>query len=213
MATTPSPVQTTSPASPDEPTALERINAAIQDYRGKNYNILCPAVLQQLPEWFSVVLKVVQIDPDPDHRQVYKATPGSEELSLGKVPLSNLAAAAGISWKWSASGRVDDDRDPNKVRYRAVASIEEQQTYLKKSMKARLDELAARRTRLSLTISRGQEVREVEVHVVPSGDGLVSEVRIDTGEVLRVRPAGEGECQPRLNLSSERSASAREGTA
>lgn len=110
------------PPAPD-PTTLERINAAIQTYSQELYNILCPAIIQTIPEWFSVALKVVQIDPNPDHRQVYKATPGSEDLSLGKVALANLAAAAGISWKWSASGRVDDGRDPNRIRYRAVGSM------------------------------------------------------------------------------------------
>jgi len=107
----------------EEPNALQRINTMIEKYRTQQFNILCPAVIQEIPEWFSIALKVVQVDPNPDHRQVYKATPGSDDLSFGKVPLSNLASAAGISWSWAASGRSDDGRDPNITRYRMVGTI------------------------------------------------------------------------------------------
>jgi hypothetical protein len=90
---------------------------------------------------------------------------------------------------------------------------EEQQAYLKKSMKARLDELAARRTQLSLVVSRREEIREVKILVVLSGDGLVQEVRDDTGEIIRTRPIEETERQGLLRIGMESAAEAKEAKA
>lgn len=74
------------------------------------------------------------------------------------------------------------------------------QTSLKAEMKARATEIEARLTRLSQVLSRGDEVREVHVERTlldedGDGKGMVSETRLDTGEVLETRPIRDDERQ------------------
>lgn len=83
---------------------------------------------------------------------------------------------------------------------------EDRQKQIKAEMKARVDELTARKARLALTISRREEYRDVEVQFLIDVAGIVQEVRTDTGEILRTRPVADEERQ--LLLEMERKGAA-----
>ena len=75
---------------------------------------------------------------------------------------------------------------------------EDRQKNIKEQLKAKLSELLAKQTRLSLLVSREEEYRDVEVRSFFNTEGKVEEVRMDTGEIFATRPPREDERQPRL---------------
>ena len=77
-----------------------------------------------------------------------------------------------------------------------VAAEGDRQTDIKAQMKARLTELEARKAQLAITISRGEEYRDVRVQDTPDyAAGTVHTVRMDTGECIRTRRLSEEERQ------------------
>jgi hypothetical protein len=69
-------------------------------------------------------------------------------------------------------------------------------------MKARLTELDAKRTQVSLRISRKSEERSVEVEAIQDFKrGKYFETRLDTGEVIFERPLYDSELQANLELA------------
>jgi len=97
---------------------VERVNAALVQYRAKGFNVLGPLAFTHLPSFMIPVLKTVQIDLDEKHQWIYR--PGGSNWGLGKPALAAISAAAGISWDWVASGRSDDGRNARHIAYRAV---------------------------------------------------------------------------------------------
>ena len=81
------------------------------------------------------------------------------------------------------------------VAVQDTTAEEDRQKQIKTEMKARIDELTARKARIALTISRREEYRDTEVRYCLDGNGMVLEVRADTGEVLRTRPLADEERQ------------------
>lgn len=80
-----------------------------------------------------------------------------------------------------------------------IAAEESRQAEQKASMKARLQELEARRQRESLVVSRKAEDREVDVEVLANWErGTASEVRTDTGEIISTRILTDEERQGSL---------------
>ncbi len=80
-----------------------------------------------------------------------------------------------------------------------IAAEEDRQTSLKQELKARIAGLEARRTEISAKVNRGKELREVQIEVMADFKaGTATEIRTDTGEVLRERPLREEEKQPGL---------------
>lgn len=79
----------------------------------------------------------------------------------------------------------------------------ELQKNIKDQMKAKLSELQARQTRLSIVVATGKEYRDVEVQSCLTEHGLVQEVRTDTGEVLITRPPNDRERQLGLEVIKE----------
>ena len=69
------------------------------------------------------------------------------------------------------------------------------QTSQKAEMKARMTEIEARMTRLSQVLSRGDEMRAVNVTKALLDNGMVQEVREDTGEIIAIRPVRDEERQ------------------
>jgi hypothetical protein len=63
------------------------------------------------------------------------------------------------------------------------------QKFIKDQLKARITELEARRSGLALKVTRKEEYREVSVVVEMDGDGKVTGVRTDTGEIIEKRDA------------------------
>jgi len=63
------------------------------------------------------------------------------------------------------------------------------QKFIKDQLKARITELEARRSGLALKVTRKEEDREVSVVVEMDGDGKVTGVRTDTGEIIEKRDA------------------------
>lgn len=71
----------------------------------------------------------------------------------------------------------------------------------KRAMKSKLSALEARRDQLALIVSRGQEVRDIEVELQADDDtGKVRRIRMDTGEVLLERPMTDAERQVPMPL-------------
>lgn len=90
-------------------------------------HLVSPAMASaHLPEGCEVTTSAVLIDA---HRETYKvgATKEGGEFvdlrALGKVALERIAAAAGVSWDPSASGRLDDGSNPHYCMWRAVGTI------------------------------------------------------------------------------------------
>jgi len=82
----------------------------------------------------------------------------------------------------------------------AVNTEKERQKQIKADMKAWLMELSGDVDKLAHKVSRREEMREVEVEIVLVPDSmLVQEVRIDTGEVILTRRAGNDEMENSLD--------------
>ena len=81
-----------------------------------------------------------------------------------------------------------------------VGAEAEHQKNLKDSMKAKMSELQARMTRISLVVAAGTEYRQVEVEYRLTAEGLIQEVRLDTGEIQITRPPHDSERQLILDM-------------
>ena len=80
-----------------------------------------------------------------------------------------------------------------------IASEEDRQNSLKQELKGRIAGLEARRTEISAKVNRGKELREVQIEVLADfKTDIATEIRMDTGEVLRERPLRDNEKQPGL---------------
>lgn len=85
-----------------------------------------------------------------------------------------------------------------------IAAEEERQTDVKAQMKARLTELQSRQTQLAIKVSRREEFREAKVeYEINDGADIVTERRLDTGEVMTIRPARDDEHQLALGGETE----------
>jgi len=110
-----------------EPTSAIKIN----DYPKDKYNVLIPGdMTTQVTPFLRPIARRVEIDPDPDHGEVYPITQRKQgerwiasELGLSAVGLAKLASVAGMLDVPQASGRADDGRDPKVVTYRATKAI------------------------------------------------------------------------------------------
>ena len=74
----------------------------------------------------------------------------------------------------------------------------ELQKHARDQMKARVSELQAQLTHLSLMVSTGVDYRNVQVEATLLDNGQVQEVRLDTGEIINTRPPYESERQMSL---------------
>ena len=75
---------------------------------------------------------------------------------------------------------------------------QELQKNARDQMKARISELTAELTHLSLMISSGTDYRNVQVESTLLDNGQVREVRVDLGEIIKTRTAYESERQMAL---------------
>lgn len=77
-----------------------------------------------------------------------------------------------------------------------IAAEEDRQKDVKAQMKARLTELQSKRTQLAIKVSRREEFRDIQVQYdINEGADIVTEKRLDTQEILIVRPARDDERQ------------------
>ena len=83
----------------------------------------------------------------------------------------------------------------------ATGAEVELQKNIKDQMKAKLSELQAKLTRLSIMVATGTAYRNVEVEVSLLDTGQVQETRLDTGEIIGTRSPYDSERQ--LMLASE----------
>lgn len=102
---------------------------------------------------------------------------------------------------------LDELRAAGDELARAVQDIgaeTDRQTEIKAQMKARLSELEARKTQLAIKVSRREEYRDVQVHVIHDyARGVVTSQRQDTCEFFHERPMEEHERQAALPGVSE----------
>jgi len=104
---------------------LETLHAALLDLAPK-IHLLSPTINPDLvPEFHEVSIRLVVVDARDEAGEVYKPvgarTP--DERALTKVALDRIAAAAGISWDPTRSGRLDDRSDPHYCHFRAVGFL------------------------------------------------------------------------------------------
>ena len=85
----------------------------------------------------------------------------------------------------------------------AMAVEVEVQKNLKDQMKAKLSELQAQQTRLSKVVASGIDYRLADVEVRWVNKDTITEVRLDTGEILITRGPRESERQGRLSITAE----------
>jgi hypothetical protein len=118
--------------SANAPARFEPVQAIeINKFPKDKYNVLIPGdMTTQLTPFLRPIARQVEIDPDPDHGDVYPITQRKQgedwvatELGLSAVALNKLASVAGMLDIPQASGRVDDGRDPDVVTHRATMAI------------------------------------------------------------------------------------------
>lgn len=110
-----------------EPTQAIQINRYPKD----KYHVLIPGdMTTQMSPFLRPVARQVEIDPDPQHGEVYPISQRKQgnrwvatEVGLSAVGLSKLASVAGMLDVPQASGRVDSGRDPGLVTYRSTMAI------------------------------------------------------------------------------------------
>ncbi|HYE92649.1 MAG TPA: hypothetical protein VEA38_16585 [Terriglobales bacterium] len=86
-------------------------------------------------------------------------------------------------------GRVTND----------IAAEVDRQKAIKQQLAARLGELHARQSALAITVTRGVELRPVEVVTLANYEGGVAhEVRTDSSRVIKTRPLEDHERQQQL---------------
>lgn len=64
-----------------------------------------------------------------------------------------------------------------------------------KTERSRIKSLVLELHKLAETVRQRRELRAVQVDILDAGDGYVSEIRKDTGELLRTRPMTDAEKQ------------------
>lgn len=106
---------------PHEQTQLNQINERLQAEKGRGAHVLAPLTLQTIPAMHRPVVVTVQIDPDPNHKEVYPQKGGG--LSLSAIAFKKLGDAMGIQWVPEECGRIDDGKDPDYVHYRMVGLV------------------------------------------------------------------------------------------
>lgn len=105
----------------DEKQQLDVVNRQLQDWKQKGCHLIAPMTLQVIPPMHRVVITAVEIDPIPDHKEVYPQKGGG--LSLSAISFKKLLDAMGVRWNIPQCGRTDDGTNPNLVRYRMVGQI------------------------------------------------------------------------------------------
>ncbi len=104
-----------------EQTQVNDINQRLQSERTKGAHVLAPMTLQTIPPMHRPVVVSVQIDPDPNSKEVYKQRGGG--LSLSAIAFKKLGDAIGIQWVPEECGRTDDGKDPDYVCYRMTGLV------------------------------------------------------------------------------------------
>lgn len=97
-------------------------------YPRDRYNVLVPTTtMQQISPWHRQRVEEVRINPDPNAGEVFKVgavqvgSQWKDVLSLSKVGIMRLAAAAGIIWNWHETRVLAANRDY--VLYQAVGAM------------------------------------------------------------------------------------------
>ena len=104
---------------------LVKYDQQIAEYREQKYNILLPTLkFQSIPDMCEIAFNIVQINPDPQKKEVYKQK-SNNELSHTKHGIDKLAAAAGVLWDWRGCGRLDNGSDPRYCHYRMVGTAKD----------------------------------------------------------------------------------------
>jgi len=86
------------------------------------YHVVAPVTtVDQLPPGCGVSISLVQVNPNPNAKEVYEIT--GARLGLSSAALKRIAAAAAIDWDTEKSCRLDDGSDPHYVHYRAVGYV------------------------------------------------------------------------------------------
>lgn len=85
-----------------------------------------------------------------------------------------------------------------------IAAEKERQADVNAQMKARLTELQSKQTQLAIKVSRREDFRDIKVeYEINEGADIVTERRLDTSEVMTVRPARDDERQLALGEKPE----------
>ena len=104
--------RTSTPAQEGLITTHEDYRARLQIWQAEHYHVLSPvANFSVLPAQHGLMPVMVQIDPDPDHQEVYFNSQFCErnEVALAKVGLRKIATCAGYK---ITTERVDNKRRP-----------------------------------------------------------------------------------------------------
>lgn len=87
----------------------------------QNHHVVSPATtIDLLPPGCGVAVNYVLVDTDVKNGEVYKL---SDKLGLSGTTLAKIAAAAGVDWDASQSGRLDNGSDPHYCHFRAVGHV------------------------------------------------------------------------------------------
>lgn len=89
-------------------------NQALTSMAGRFHLVSPASACPELPAGCVLAMSAVRVDVARDTYRV------GSEYGLSKHVLDQIAAAAGVSWDVSASGRLDDGSDPHYCHYRAV---------------------------------------------------------------------------------------------
>lgn len=93
---------------------------------------------------------------------------------------------------------MDEVRAKGQELAQKIQDVDEATNDLKevvKAEKSKIQVLVLESKKLAENVRQRRELRVVPVDIVDAGEGKVSEIRTDTGEVLRTRPASDRERQ------------------
>ena len=108
-------------AQPRLYTTPETAMVAMKRAEDAKWNVLFPQDgVHFIPELHALSLRVVTINPDPQHREVYEPMGSKGRYALTKHSLDKIASAANVSWQ--PTQRVDDGRDPHYVEVVATGT-------------------------------------------------------------------------------------------
>jgi hypothetical protein len=97
--------------------------AKLKEYWGDAHILTDIEHLEASPSNYMPVVSVVEFkQAKAGDGDCYAIPGGAGKLAFTKTALDRFSTAAGVSWDWSASGRVDDGKDPYYCEFRAVGN-------------------------------------------------------------------------------------------
>jgi len=101
---------------------IEKAKKAVQEAKEQGYNLITEDLMNfdLYEKWVAPAVKIVQLDPDTDGKDVYEQ---NKRIAIHSEGLFKLAAAAGLEWNSKLTERLDDRKNRDIVAFQAAGRI------------------------------------------------------------------------------------------